>query len=129
MVRAAARISQRSVRGTGQNVVILDCAKSSSVSCHRAFQECTLRGVNFMKRTPALCLLAAAVSLGAAPALHAEDNALQRGYRYTPATGSGTTYRVQPVNGVQPVVRAIYDSQPAVRPQTVLPAVGQQVVL
>jgi hypothetical protein len=83
-----------------------------------------------MKRTPAFCLLAATIGLAAGSAVRAEDDAPQWSYRYTPVTGSGTTYRVQPVSGVQPVARrAIYAPQPAVRSQTALPPVGQQVVL
>jgi hypothetical protein len=79
-----------------------------------------------MKRTMTFCLAATVASLAIVPILHGEENLPPRGYRYfTPANGSRTTYRYQPVSGTQPVVRPTAATVQA----PTLPPVGQQVVL
>ena len=85
-----------------------------------------------MKRHLAFCLVAAAASVAGAPALRAEDKPAPRGYLYfTPAKGSGTRYRYQPVSDTQPARgQAMALSQQAAPAYSApLPPVGQQVVL
>jgi hypothetical protein len=85
-----------------------------------------------MKRHLAFCLLAAAASLAAAPVLRAEEQPPPRGYRYfTPARGSGTTYRYRPVSDIQTTRHQPVELSQRAAPafSAPLPPVGQQVVL
>jgi hypothetical protein len=85
-----------------------------------------------MKRVPVICLAVIAMSALALPELRAQEKTPPRGYiNYTPANGSGVTYRFLAPSRDQPTTRqAIYNSpQAAASQRGMLPAVGQQVVV
>jgi hypothetical protein len=85
-----------------------------------------------MKRVLAFCLVVFATSALAPSGLRAEEKAPPRGYiNYTPANGSGITYRFLAPSRDQPATRrAIYVPQQSAPSQRAsLPAVGQQVVV